>query len=98
MGRVKAGSMRLREAAEWLELSYRQGKRVWARYRGGGGKALQHRNCGRRSNRAHPAEFRRAVLARGGTLCGFRSHASERTPGQRRWAADPCRELAALDA
>jgi transposase len=66
MGRVKAGSMRLREAAEWLELSYRQGKRVWARYRGGGGKALQHRNCGRRSNRAHPAEFRRAVLARVG--------------------------------
>jgi transposase len=66
MGRVKAGSLRLREAAELLELSYRQGKRVWARYRGGGAKALQHRNCGRRSNRAHPAEFRRAVLARMG--------------------------------
>jgi len=66
MGRVKAGSLRLGEAAELLELSYRQGKRVWARYRGGGAKALQHRNCGRRSNRAHPAEFRRAVLARVG--------------------------------
>jgi hypothetical protein len=43
MGRVKAGSLRLREAAELLELSYRQTKRVWARYRGGGAKALQHR-------------------------------------------------------
>ncbi len=30
MGRVKAGSLRLREAAELLELSYRQAKRVWA--------------------------------------------------------------------
>jgi transposase len=64
MARVKAGSLRLEEAAELLELSYRQVKRVWARYRGGGAKALQHRNCGRRSNRAHAAEFRRAVLNR----------------------------------
>ena len=64
MGRVKAGSLRLREAAELLELSYRQTKRVWARYRGGGAKALQHGNCGRVSNRAHPAEFRRVVVER----------------------------------
>lgn len=64
MGRVKAGSVGLQEAAELLELSYRQVKRVWARYRGGGGKALQHGNCGRRSNRAYPAEFRQAVLER----------------------------------
>lgn len=64
MARVKAGSLRLKEAAELLELSYRQTKRVWARYRGGGAKALQHGNCRRRSNRAYPAEFRRAVLAR----------------------------------
>jgi len=62
MGRVKAGSLRLVEAAELLELSYRQTKRVWVRYRGGGARALQHGNCGRVSNRAHPAEFRRAVL------------------------------------
>src|SRR5437867_2492175 len=62
MGRVKAGSLRLKEAAELLGLSYRQAKRVWARYRGGGAKALQHGNCGRISNRAHPEEFRQAVL------------------------------------
>ena len=64
MGRVKAGSLRLREAAELLELSYRQTKRVWARYRGGGAKALQHRSCGRRSNRAYTASFRGQVLGR----------------------------------
>ena len=62
MGRVKAGSLRLTEAAELLGLSYRQAKRVWARYRGGGAKALQHGNCGRVSNRAHPEAFRQAVL------------------------------------
>jgi transposase len=62
MGRVKARSLRLREAAELLELSYRQAKRIWARYRDGGAKALQHGNCGRVSNRAYPAKFRAAVL------------------------------------
>src|SRR3954447_12276435 len=62
MGRVKAGSLRLCEAAEMLGLSYRQSKRIWARYRAGGAKALQHGNCGRASNRAYPSEFRAAVL------------------------------------
>jgi transposase len=64
MGRVKAGSLRLGEAAELLELSYRQAKRIWARYRGGGAKALQHGNCGRGSNRAYASKFRAAVLER----------------------------------
>jgi transposase len=62
MGRVKARSLRLREAAELLELSYRQAKRIWARYRAAGAKALQHGNCGRVSNRAYTAKFRAAVL------------------------------------
>jgi transposase len=62
MGRVKARSLRLREAAELLELSYRQSKRIWARYRAGGAKALQHGNCGRVSNRAYTTKFRAAVL------------------------------------
>jgi len=62
MERVKAHSLRVREAAEWLELSYRQAKRIWARYRAGGAKALQHGNCGRVSNRAYTAKFRAAVL------------------------------------
>ena len=62
MSRVKAGNLRLGEASELLELSYRQAKRIWARYRVGGGKALQHGNCGRRSNRAYPRKLRAAVL------------------------------------
>ena len=62
MGRVKAGSLGLREAAELFELSYRQGKRIWARYRAGGAQALQHGNCGRVSNRAYAGQFRAAVL------------------------------------
>jgi transposase len=62
MGRVKADRLRLQEAAELLELSYRQAKRVWARYRRGGAQALQHGNCGRVSNRAYAAGFRAAVL------------------------------------
>src|SRR6266404_4932800 len=62
MGRVKARSLRLRDAAELLELSYRQAKRIWARYRAGGAKALQHGNCGRVSNRAYTAKYRAAVL------------------------------------
>ena len=64
MGRVKERGLRLGEAAELLELSYRQAKRIWARYRHGGAKALQHGNCGRVSNRAYTAKFRRAVLKR----------------------------------
>ncbi len=64
MGRVKARSLRLCEAAELLGVSYRQSKRIWARYRGGGAKALQHGNCGRGSNRAYAAKFRAAVLER----------------------------------
>src|SRR5258708_18980251 len=64
MGRVTARSLRLREAAELLGVSSRQSKRMWARYRGGGAKALQHGNCGRGSNRAYAAKFRAAVLER----------------------------------
>jgi len=64
MGRVKAGNLGLREAGELLELSSRQVKRVWARYRRGGAKALQHGNWGRQSNNAHPSDFRQTVLDR----------------------------------
>ena len=53
MSRVKARSLRLREAGELLEMSYRQSKRIWARYRAGGAKGLQHGNCGRGSNRGY---------------------------------------------
>jgi len=70
LGRVKAGSLSVVEAAELLSLSYRQAKRVWSRYRSGGAKALQHRGCGRESNRGYGKEFRDRVLRRYGEQYG----------------------------
>ena len=66
MGRVKAGSLGLVEAAELMSVSYRQAKRILARFRRGGAKALQHGGCGRQSNRGYALEFRAAVLKRYG--------------------------------
>ena len=62
LGRVKGQTLRLVDAAKMLELSYRQTKRLWQRYRGEGAKGLQHRSAGRGSNRTKPEEFRRKVL------------------------------------
>src|SRR5215467_9965043 len=63
MGRVKSGSLKLVDAAVMLELSYRQAKRVWRRYRQAGGKGLKHGNAGKPSNRNKPARLRQRVLA-----------------------------------
>src|SRR2546429_8248682 len=46
LARVKSRTLRLVDAAKMLELSYRQAKRVWQRYRGEGGKRLQHPSAG----------------------------------------------------
>ena len=59
LGRVKRGELKLSEAAQMLEISYRQTKRIWRRYAAGGTKALRHGNVGRVSNRAKPAEVRK---------------------------------------
>ena len=48
------------EAAERLELSYRQAKRLYQRYKQGGTSALQHGNAGRSSNRGQTATVARA--------------------------------------
>jgi transposase len=61
-GRVKAGSLTLRESSELLGLSYPQSKRLMKRYRSDGAAGLQHGNCGRASNRGYGAEFRAKVL------------------------------------
>jgi len=62
MGRVDSGALKLKDAAAMLELSYRQVKRLWRRYRQVGGKGLQHGNAGRPSNRSKPLKLRRRVL------------------------------------
>jgi transposase len=62
LARVKSRTLRLVDAAKMLEVSYRQAKRLWQRYREEGAKGLQHRSAGRGSNRAKPEKFRRKVL------------------------------------
>src|SRR5260370_519726 len=62
LGRVKSKTLRLDDAAKIMELSYRQTKRLWKRYREEGAKGLQHRSAGRGSNCAKPEEFRRKGL------------------------------------
>lgn len=51
LGRVKSKELSLVKAAELLGMSYRQAKRVWARYQEEGDKGLVHRLRGRASNR-----------------------------------------------
>jgi transposase len=61
--RVKRGELRLRKAAELLQLSYRQAKRAYARYRREGDVGLVHRLRGRPSNRKRDEAERERVLA-----------------------------------
>jgi len=62
-GRVKRGELRLKKAAEFLQLSYRQAKRAYARYRREGDKGLVHRLRGQPSNRKVDEAKRQAVLS-----------------------------------
>ena len=60
---VRRGESTLLEAAQTMGVSYRQAKRIWARYVREGDAGLVHRGRGRASPRAHPQAFRTAVLA-----------------------------------
>lgn len=62
MGRVKRGELKLSKAAELLGLSYRQAKRVYARYSELGDSGLVHRLRGRASNRRSGKERREQVI------------------------------------
>ena len=64
LARVKAGELRVKDAAAVLKISYRQAKRLWKRYRRGGAGALKHGNAGRKSNRARPVKERNQILKR----------------------------------
>src|SRR2546426_2826096 len=66
LSRVKSKELKLVDAAALLEVSYRQAKRLWRRYRCAGAAGLKHRNVGRASARAKPGAFRQQVLRRGG--------------------------------
>jgi len=62
LARVKSKELKVTDAASLVGVSYRQGKRLWKRYREEGAKGLKHRNAGRASARAKPGRFRRRVL------------------------------------
>jgi len=64
LARVKAGELRLKDAAVLMRLSYRQGKRLWARYQAGGAARLKHGNAGRGSNRACAPKRRKKILGK----------------------------------
>jgi transposase len=63
LARVAAGTLRLRSAATLMEVSYRQAKRLSARYRAEGATGLTHRSVGRGSNAARGAAQREQILA-----------------------------------
>jgi transposase len=63
LARVEAETLTLKSAAVLMEVSYRQAKRLYGRYRAQGAKGLKHRSAGRASNRASPLRLRQRVLA-----------------------------------
>ena len=63
LARVKAATLTLRSAAALMEVSYRQAKRLYWRYRQEGAAGLKHRSAGRASNRATTGKIRTRVLA-----------------------------------
>jgi transposase len=62
LARVRSGQLRVVDAAVLMGVSYRQGKRLWKRYREEGAAGLKHRSAGRRSHRAYAEKFRQKVL------------------------------------
>lgn len=62
LARVKAGELRLADAAVLMGVGYRHAKRLWKRYRKHGAASLKHGNAGRVSNRARPSKERKKIL------------------------------------
>jgi transposase len=72
MAMVQAGQMSLAEAAGQLKVSYRQAKRIHARYRAEGDRGILHRSVGRASNNRVDEELlRQAVEAYRENYAGF---------------------------
>ncbi len=63
LARVAAETLTLKSAAALMEVSYRQVKRLYGRYRVAGAKGLKHRSAGRASNRTTSRRLRTRVLA-----------------------------------
>ncbi len=63
LARVAAGALSLGSAATVMDVSYRQARRLYRRYRTDGAKGLKHRSAGRRSNAARDGTEREQMLA-----------------------------------
>src|SRR5687768_4955533 len=63
LARVAAGTLRLGSAAALMDVSYRQAKRLAARYRADGAPGLKHRSAGCSSNAARATPERERILA-----------------------------------
>ena len=63
LARVAAGTLTLGSAATLMDVSYRQVKRLYRRYRAEGAAGLKHRSAGRTSNRATADTVRQRALA-----------------------------------
>ena len=64
LARVRSLQLRLVDAARLMQVSYRQAKRLWKRYRENGAAGLRHGSAGRPSHRARDERFRQRVLRR----------------------------------
>src|SRR5262250_3009719 len=62
LARVRSKHLRIVDASKLLQVSYRQAKRLWRRYREEGAAGLKHRSVGRPSNHAHETKFRKKIL------------------------------------
>jgi len=62
LAQVRSGAWTLMDAAERMELSYRQTKRLWKRYGSEGAAGLVHGSAGRASNRAKPKKIRTKAM------------------------------------
>ena len=62
LAQVKRQAWTLVQAAERMEVSYRQAKRLWKRYQSKGATGLVHRSAGRSSNRAKSRKIRTKVV------------------------------------
>jgi transposase len=62
LAQVKSGAWTIVEAADRMEVSYRQAKRLWQRYQRKGAAGLVHGSAGGASNRAKPKKVRAKVV------------------------------------
>lgn len=80
LARVRNGELTLKEAAPLLQISYRQAKRQYKRFRSEGTAGLVHGSVGRASNHARPTAERERVL---GIIREQYGGSPQRGPGQR---------------